>query len=427
MPLTDTRIKSAKPSTKAIKLTDGHGLLLEVRPTGAKLWRYRYRIDGKENVFAAGEYAQPVAGERSGEAEARRRAGRLTLAEARIEREKWRDLVKRGIHPAQERRDALRAARAEDANTFEAVAREWVDKKKPSWTPYYLNQVERALKADLYPVVGQMPIRQVAAADLLTVLQKVEERGAESVAILLRQWSSAIFRYAVATLRADSDPAAALKGAIHKPKTKHNRPLSPDEIKQFFSAVSTYGGFRPTVIALRLMLLTFVRTVELRGAKWEELDLDRAEWRIPAERMKKREPHLVPLSAQAIGLLCELKTITGGRCYLLPNHRDPRRFMSATTLNRALERMGFCGRDGIGFSSHGFRATASTILNEMGYRSDVIERQLAHAERNKVRASYNQAEYLEERRDMMQQWADYLNGLESAGRVVPIGAERKSL
>jgi integrase len=234
----------------------------------------------------------------------------------------------------------------------------------------------------------------------------VEGRGAKTVALLLRQWSSTIFRYAVATLRADSDPAAALKGAITRLKTKHRKPLTRADLPRFIKALDSYGGYRTTVIALRLMLLTFVRTVELRAAHWAEIDLDRAEWRIPAGRMKMRELHIVPLSRQAVELLLELRSLTGGRSFLFPNCRRPNSCMTATSLNRALERMGFNGKGSMGFSAHGFRSTASTILNELGYRPDVIERQLAHSERNKVRASYNQAEYLAERRAMMQEWAD---------------------
>lgn len=421
MPLTDSQIRNTKPGESPIKKTDGGGLYLEIRPTGAKLWRYRYRIAGKENVFAAGEYAKAPSGETNKQAEARRISGRLTLAEARIAREEWRGLVKQGIHPAHQRQSKRLATHAANANTFEAVAREWIDKKKPGWTTYYLRQVERFFEADVFPYIGNLPIRNVTAAHLLEIMKRVEGRGAETVAVLLRQWASAIFRYAVATLRADSDPAAALKGAIHRPKVKHHKPLSRDQIADFVKALDSYGGYRTTVIALRLMLLTFVRTVELRAAQWEEIDLDRAEWRIPAERMKKREPHLVPLSQQAVELLRELHSFTGGRAFLFPNYRNPKTCMTPTTLNRALERMGFNGKDSIGFSAHGFRATASTILNEIGFRPDVIERQLAHAERNKVRASYNQAEYLDERRAMMQQWADLTDEMaKSDSKVKPI-------
>jgi integrase len=206
------------------------------------------------------------------------------------------------------------------------------------------------------------------AAHLLEIVKRVEGRGAETVALLIRQWSSAIFRYAVATLRADADPASALKGAIHKPKTVHHKPLSRGQLKLFLIALEGYAGYRITVIALRLMLLTFVRTIELRCASWSEFDLDKAEWRIPAERMKMRETHIVPLSKQAVTLLRELHTHTGGRTYLFPNLRNQDTCMTATTLNRALERMGFNGKGSIGFSGHGFRATASTMLNEQSER-----------------------------------------------------------
>lgn len=408
MPLTDVKIRNTKPEAKPVKLVDGGGLYLEVRPSGAKLWRYRYRIEGKENVFAVGEYFND------------KRVGHVSLDEARGERDKARVLVKQGIHPAHHRQAERLATHAENANTFEAVAREWIGKKKPGWTPYYLRQVERFMQADVFPKIGKLPIRSVTAAHLLEIVKLIEGRGAETVAVLVRQWASAIFRYAVATLRADSDPAAALKGAIHRPKVEHHKPMTRDQIGDFVKALDGYAGYRTTVIALRLMLLTFVRTVELRGAEWSEFDLDRAEWRIPGPRMKMREPHTVPLSWQAVELLRELHSYTGGRTFLFPNYRNPKACMTATTLNRALERMGFNGKGSIGFSAHGFRATASTILNETGFRPDVIERQLAHAERDKTRASYNQAEYMPERRAMMQQWADMVDSIAAGGTVTPI-------
>lgn len=401
--LTDTKIRNAKPSDKPIKLPDSNGLYLEVRQTGAKLWRYRYKIGGKENVFAIGEYPA------------------VCLADARTIRANARELVKQGIHPAHDRNASKAAQIAENANTFKAVALEWIEQRKTKWTPYYFRQIDRFLNADVFPYVGNLPIRAVTAAHLLEIVKRIEKRGAETVALMVRQWCSAIFRYAVATLRADIDPAAALRGAIHRPKVVHRKPMTRSQVADFVKALEGYAGYRTTVIALRLMLLTFVRTVELRGALWTEIDLDRAEWRIPAERMKMREPHIVPLSRQAVELLRELHTHTGGRGMLFPNYRNPKTCMTATTLNRALERMGFNGKDSIGFSAHGFRATASTILNEIGFRPDVIERQLAHAERNKVRASYNQAEYLEERRAMMQQWADMTDEMaKDDDKVTPI-------
>lgn len=400
MPLTDTKIRNAKPAEKPVKLTDGGGLYLEVRPTGAKLWRYRYRIAGKENVFAIGEYPT------------------VSLADARGIRVDARELVKRGVHPAHDRNSSKAAQIADNANTFKAVALEWIEQRKSKWTPYYFRQIDRFLNADVFPYIGNLPVRHVTSAHLLSIIKRVEKRGAETVAIMVRQWCSAIFRYAVATLRADSDPAAALKGAIHRPKVEHRKPLSREQIADFVEALDGYAGYRTTVIALRLMLLTFVRTIELRAAHWAEIDLGRAEWRIPASRMKMREPHIVPLSRQAVELLRELHTHTGGRGMLFPNFRNPKTCMTGTTLNRALERMGFNGKDGIGFSAHGFRATASTILNEIGFRPDVIERQLAHAERNKVRASYNHAEYLEERRAMMQKWADMVEDMAKENKKI---------
>jgi integrase len=393
MPLTDAALRNAKPSARPVKLTDGGGLYLEVRPTGAKLWRYRYRIAGKENLFAIGDYPN------------------ISLADARERRAEARALVKKGIHPSHHRQAELLVTHAENANTFEAIALEWIEKKRPNCTPYYTRQIESFLAADVFPAIGKLPIRSITPPHILQIIQRVERRGAATVAVNLRQWCSAIFRYAASTLRADNDPAATLKGAIQRPRTEHSKPLSRDDIAAFDKALEAYGGFRTTVIALRLMLLTFVRTKELRQAPWSEFDLDRAEWRISAQRMKMRDPHIVPLSRQAVELLRELHTHTGGRHFVLPNFRQPNTCMTATTLNRALERMGFNGRGTIGFSAHGFRATASTILNELGYRPEVIDRQLAHKERNKVRASYNQAEYLQERRGMMQQWADLVDDI----------------
>ena len=415
--LTDTKIRNTKKSDKPIKLTDSGGLYLEVRPSGAKLWRYRYRIAGKENVFALGEITKEPIGETDAEKRERIQQGRLTLFEARAERDKCRGLVKQGRHPSHNRQARLVARVSENSNTFQAIAMEWIAQRKPEWTASYLKQVENMLEADVYPYIGTLPMRSITAARLLEIIKRVEKRGAETVAILIRQWASAIFRYAVSTLRADADPAAALKGAIHKPKVEHSKPLSRKDLPEFMKSLGSYGGYRTTVIAMHVLLLTFVRTVELRAAEWSEFDLDASEWRIPAERMKKRELHIVPLSTQVVELVRELHTLTGGQKFLFPNYRTPKACMTATTLNRALERMGYRGK----FSSHGFRATASTVLNEMGYRSDVIERQLAHAERNKVRASYNQAEYLPERKIMMQGWANLIDELAKPdSKVTPI-------
>jgi integrase len=416
MALTDTAVRNARKSKKAQKITDGKGLYLEVRPNGKKLWRYRYRIDGKENLFALGEYLAPARDESAAEAELRRQGGVFTLSEARLDRDKARALVKSGTHPSHARKLTRLKRTAESANTFEAIGREWHEKRKGNWSAGYAEKVLRALEADAFPDIGSLPIRSVTAAHLLVLLQKVEKRTA-TMALMLRQWCSAIFRYAVSTLRADADPAAALKGAIQVPRTDSHQPLSQSEIPTFLKRLAAYGGHRTTVIAVHLLLLTFVRTIELRGGEWAEIDLKSALWRIPKERMKMDEDHVVPLSRQAVALFTELKTLTGGQKWLFPNNHRPKLYIGVTTINRVLQRMGYHGE----FSAHGFRATASTILNEMAFRPDVIERQLAHKERNKTRASYNQAEYLEERRQMMQHWADYLDQVAAGdSKVVPL-------
>lgn len=421
MALTDTAIRNAKAGEKPVKLPAGKGLYLEVRPSGAKLWRYRYRVDGKENLFALGEYpSKPIVrGESEAQAQRRRDAGIYTLAEAVTAREEARSLVKQGIHPAHKRK-ALKADQiASNANTFEAIARAWIEKKKVNWSGYYLNQVESFLKADVFPRIGGIPIRDVTASQVRDILDKVHKR-APTVAILLQQWCSAVFRFAVAGNRAAVDPVAALRGTLERPKIQHKKPLERADIKPFFESLKTYGGNAQTKIALKLALLTWVRPGELRKSEWVEFDFDRAEWRIPSEKMKKGEPHLVPLSRQSVALLRELHTLTGGQRWLFPNHRRPTEHMSMTTLNRALERMRFNGTEKRDFSAHGFRATASTMLNEGSFRPDVIERQLAHKERNKTRASYNQAEYLPERRDMMQRWADFVEAMANGEEKVTL-------
>ncbi|AEV24638.1 Integrase [Azospira oryzae PS] len=395
-PLTDTKVRNAKPAEKPYKLQDGQGLYLDVRPSGAKFWRYRYWITPeKDGIYTIGEY--PV----------------VSLSDARREREWAREQAKQGINPTHAKEAERLRRMGEHANTFEAVAREWIDQNRNHWTEKYLYQVERFLGNDVFPKIGALPIRMVTSAHLLGIIRTVEERGAKSIAVLIRQWSGQIFRYAVATLRADSDPSAPLRGAIKKDPVRHNPPLSKDEIPVMLNKLQKYGGYRGTVLATKLMLYTFVRTVELRKAEWTEFDLEGGEWRVPADRMKMKkqmkvgESHIVPLSRQALEVLKELKTLSGGRKFLFPNLRTPDTCMTATTINKALERMGYAGK----FSGHGFRATASTMLHELGWNEKAIERQLAHAERNKVKAAYNHAEYLPERREMMQAWSDWIDEL----------------
>lgn len=395
MPLTDVKIRQAKPGAAPIKLTDGNGLYLEVRPSGSKLWRYRYRLDGKENLFAIGAYPD------------------VSLSDARAERDAAREHVRAGRHPSHVRQTEKAKQLAENRNTFKAVAEEWIEDRLGQRAETYRYQCRRAFTNDVYPAIGRLPMREITAAQVLAILRKMDQRGATTLALQVRQWISAVFRYGVATLRADADPAAALKGAIQRKAINHSQPMSREQLATYMAAVDQYKGHRGTVIALKLLPMLFTRTVELRCARWAEFDLDEALWEIPAERMKMRRKHLVPLPTQAVGLLRELRQITAGEL-LFPGMRDPSKPISPATLNRALEYL-----DLKGWHCHDFRATASTHLHEMGrWRSEVIEMQLAHAEHNRVRSAYNHAQYLVERRKMMQVWADIL---EASSTQIPMG------
>ena len=411
--LTDTEIRKAKYKNKnqpnewpsVYKLSDQGGLYIEIRPSGSKLWRYRYRIEGKEAIFAIGAYPE------------------ISLERAREVHKGARQLVKQGIHPSHARSVNKAEQIAKNKTTFKAIAFEWIEQGKAGgWSGYYLRQVEHSLKNDVYPAIGGLPIRSISPAQLLEILKRIEKRGAVTVALNIRGWFSQIFRFAVSTLRADSDPAAALRGAIKRGKVQHSKPLSKSELPKLAGKIDEFGGNQQTKIALRLLMHTFLRTGELRQAKWSEVDLEGRTWTIPAERMKMREKHIVPLSRQAIVLLAELRALTVSREHLFPNKRKPKTCMSNTTINRCLERMGYAGQ----FSGHGFRATASTLLNEMAYRPDLIERQLAHKERNRVRASYNQAEYIKERTEMMQHWSDFIDSLMKSDNVFPILSEART-
>ena len=397
MSLTDTRIRQAKPKDKPYKLSDGGGLHLEVRPTGAKLWRLRYRLAHKENVFAIGRYPE------------------VDLKGARSERDKAKQTIREGVHPAHKRKlDRIRQTN-DHANTFRAVADEWLDRNAEGWTAKTYKQRQTALENDVFPFIGSLPVRQVTPAHVLDIVQRVEKR-APTMAVIVNQSIGAICRYAIVTLRADFDPTAPIRGSLKPLQTQHSKPLGISELPAFLRAVDNYPGHFGNKTALRIMLLTLVRTVELIEARWEEFDLEQGLWTVPAERMKSRLMHRVPLSHQAIDLLHKLHGVSGHREFLFPNRSDPRRPASQGVLWKAVVSLGYQGK----FSPHGIRATGSTMLNEMGFRADVIERQLAHSERNKVRASYNQADYLEERRQMMQTWADFIDA-QAAGGNVTIG------
>lgn len=419
MPLSDTRIRNAKARAEPYKLTDAKGLYVEVRPTGAKLWRYRYRIGGKENVYALGEYAKAPEVETPAQAGVRREGGLFTLEEARTERVRLRALVRQGQHPITERRAHIALQQAEGASTFETLAREWLAKMKPHWSAGHYAQVENALASEVFPSIGALPIRQVTASMVASIMESIDKRGAPVTAINVRQWVSATFAHAIRKQAVDGDPTGVLKGHVKRPAIQHKTPLTQDQIPELAKRLDNSAGAQPTTkAALRLLLLLFVRPGEIRQGEWSEFDLDKAEWRIPAAKMKKRELHVVPLPAQAVALLRELRKITGRQRWLFPHKGKPGLCMATTTLNAALRRLGYEGK----FSAHGFRATASTMLHGMGFDHRLIEFQLAHKERDKTAASYNQYAYIKERRAMMQQWADMIDQWmsESAGKVSSI-------
>jgi len=389
MPLTDTACKNVKPEKKSRKLSDGGGLYLEIMPTGSKYWRLKYRHAGKEKRLALGVYPE------------------VPLKEARDKRDKARKLIAEGIDPSQAKKQEKLKQFISTTNSFEAVAREWHAHQKVGWTERYAAYTIRRLEADLFSVIGFRPINEITAPELLVALREIEKRGATDIAHRVLQTTGQIFRYAIITSRADRDISADLRGALKPHKRTHFASLQAKELPEFLTKLEEYDGDLQTKLALKLLIFTFVRSGELRGAKWEEIDIEKAEWRIPAERMKMRDPHIAPLSRQAVEVIKALELINEHREHLFPNRNKPMSCISENTLLFAMYRMGYHGLA----TTHGFRATFSTIANEHGFRSDIIERQLAHAERNKVRASYNHAQYLPERRDMMQWWGDYLTSL----------------
>lgn len=387
MPLNDIKCKALAPKEKSYKASDEKGLYLEVMPNGSKYWRLKYRFAGSEKRLAFGVYPE------------------ISLKEARNKRDEARKQIQDGIDPSQEKKLAKLTQAINAANSFEAVAREWHSNQRTIWTERYCNTVLRNLEKDIFPVVGFRPINQIMPPELLAALRKIEDRDALDIAKKMRQTCGQIFRYAISTSKAERDITADLQGALKTRKRKHFNKFEEKDLPDFLQRLEKYDGEFQTKLGLKLLLLTFVRTTELRGAKWEEIDLVKEEWRIPAERMKMRVQHIVPLSSQAIIILKELYSLNGNRDFILPNRVKPSHFISENTLLHAMYRMGYHGQA----TPHGFRATASTILNENNFRPDVIERQLAHGEKNKVRASYKHAQYLLERKEMMQWWADYLD------------------
>jgi integrase len=382
--LTDLKIRALKPKEKPYKILDGDRLYMQVMASGKKFWRMRYKLKGKDSFFTIGEYPM------------------VSLYHARRERDKAAEKVAMGLDPNIEKKaDEMRQKR-EDSSTFFAVSEQFFLKKKDDLSDNYAKQFEVIMEKDVYPAIGDMPISRITAPYLLKILESIEGRGAPTIAILARLFISQVFRYAGARLMVEADPTIFLAGVIKRPKVRHNPPLEKPQLVEFFEKLALYKGFPTTLIAIKIMAHTFMRTKELRFLKWEYIEGDTII--IPESIMKMSTKHVVPLSNPVIGLIEELRKYNGGHDFMFPNARDSLRPMSSTTINRVIERLGYQGD----FSGHGFRSTASTMLNEMGYREDIIERQLSHMERKGQRRAYNHAEYMPERRKMMQDWSDFL-------------------
>jgi integrase len=408
MSLTDRAIINLKPTGKSSKHFDGGGLHIFLSPTGGKLWRLVYRFDGREKLLSFGQYPA------------------VSLKMAREERDKAKELLVRGVDPA-EHKKALKAASATHRhNSFEVIAREWHGKQKTRtnlnktshWTERHANDVITRLQNNVFPIVGNMPIASLKPANMLAILQRIESREAYELAHRVAQICGQVFRYAVATGRAERNIMLDLQGALTPRKVQHHASITePREIGALLRAIDEYKGDFVTAHALKLAPLVFLRPSELRCGEWSEVDFEQAEWRIAANRMKMKDPHIVPLSRQAIAILQSLHSGTGSGKYLFPSVRTDSRPISDNTVNAALRRLGYTKED---MTGHGFRSMASTRLNEMNiWNADAIERQLAHSPRNKVRASYNYAQFLPERRVMLQVWADYLDGLRQKKIMTP--------
>jgi integrase len=402
MALTAIEIKSAKASDKPKKLSDGGGMYLLIQPTGGKYWRLDYRFAGKRKTLAIGVYPE------------------TSLLEARERREAARKMLANGADPSDIKKAQKTALIAQTESCFEYVAREWFSSHAHTWKENHSSKIIRRLEADVFPWLGTKLVGEITAPELLATVRRIQARGALETAHRALNNCSSVFRYAIATGRASRDPAADLRGALPPTKEKHHASITePKAIGHLLRDIEAFEGTFVTRCALRLAPYVFVRPVELRKAEWAEFDLDKAEWRIPANKMKMNAIHIVPLATQAVAILRDIQPLTGTGRYVFPGARTVTRPMSENAILAALRRMGYTKDE---MTGHGFRSMASTLLNEQGFNSDAIERQLAHAERDGVRAAYNYAEYLPERKRMMQHWADYLDGLAKGADVIPMYA-----
>jgi integrase len=383
---------------------DSAGMYLEITPAGGHWWRFAYRFGGKRKLLSLGTLPD------------------VKLPEARERRDDARKLLAKGIDPSAQRKAEKHAKKLQDANSFEAVAREWYGKHSPTWVATHATDVLRRLENNLFPEIGDKPVVEITAPVLLAAIRKIESRGAHDLSHRVLGVAGQVFRYAVATGRCERDPSGDLRGALTPHKKRNQAAVTAEELPDLLRKIAGYGeiGDKLTAAALRLLALTFVRTGELIGATWDEIDMDGGTWIVPAARMKMGNEHVVPLSRQAVEVLGELRAIGGGSKYVFPG-RNPDKPISNNTMLFALYRLGYKHK----MTGHGFRAVASTMLNEAGFRPDVIERQLAHVERNAVRAAYHRAEYLQERQAMMQQWADMLDALKQGAQVIPLQRRAK--
>ncbi|MCL2309365.1 MAG: tyrosine-type recombinase/integrase [Proteobacteria bacterium] len=399
MALTNTAIRNAKPKGKPYKMADAGGLLVLIQPSGAKWWRLRYRFGGKEKMLSLGVYPE------------------VSLTDARDARDAAKKQIKGGADPTTERK-AEALAVTEEGDTFEKVALAWWQQWKAACTPGHADKTLVRLKTDVFPAIGKIPVKKLTAPMLLMMAKRIESRGALDIARRALQTSGQVLRYAVAHGLAERNPAADVKpsDALTPRKKQHFARLDEKELPELLRKINDYDGTTVTRCALRLMALTFVRTTELIGARWDEIDREANLWRIPAERMKMKTPHLVPLSKQALAVLEELRQETGGRELLFAGERNLRKPISNNTILYALYRMGYHSR----MTGHGFRGIASTILHENGFSHEHIEIQLAHQERNQVSAAYNHATYVKQRAEMMQWWSDYLGRAATLGLVLPM-------
>lgn len=400
MALTDTAIRNAKPGPKPIKLFDERGLFILLQPSGGKLWRLKYRYAGKEKKLSLGIYPD------------------VSLKVARARRDEARTLLANGADPASVKFDLMAEARAAAANTFNTIGEEYIEKSAREGRAAVTISKTRWLLSLMESDLGNRPITEITPAELLETLQKVEAKGHLETARRMRSLAGRIFRYAVATSRASADPSALLRGALVAPKVKHHSAiLEPKAVGELLRAIDGYSGQPLTCLALKLTPHVFVRPGELRRAEWKEFDLENAVWTIPAEKMKMRDPHLVPLSRQSVSLLESAKAISEGQRYVFSSLYPGKRPMSENTINAALRRLGYSGQE---MTAHGFRAMASTLLNESGkWSSDAIERALAHKDGNSIRGIYHRGKHWAERVEMGQWWSNHLDTLKSGGTVLP--------